>query len=145
MNSVGVCTDAEIMMFLLQNGWIQFGADTKNPYLVLQQRNTAIANVTVTRQKSLLRLACFAADLIITMTAGVQSRQPASLVTDHLNGILLQPSNQRSHQSKLDQPPGQKKKHTTQPSFRRSKADIPGAEVISGPNTASGTDLSSTR
>lgn len=118
MNSGGVCTVAEIMMFLLQNGWtitgwLQFRAGTKNPYLVLQQRNTAIVNVMVTRQKSLLRLARFAADLIITMAAGVQSRQPASLVTDHLNGILLQPSNQRSHQSKLDQPPGQKTHNTT--------------------------------
>lgn len=52
--------------------------------------------------------ACFTADLIITMTTGVESRRPALFITDHLHRILLQPSDQLLYQPKLDQLPRRK-------------------------------------
>lgn len=62
--------------------------------------------ISYTKQsESGLKHACFTADLIITMTTGEESRQPAPLISVHLHRIFLQPSNKSLHQSELDQPP----------------------------------------
>lgn len=47
--------------------------------------------------------ACFTADLIVAMTAGVESRRSALFIADHLYWVLLQPSDELLYQTKLDQ------------------------------------------
>lgn len=57
-------------------------------------------------QETKNKLACFAAYLIVTVTASVQSRRPAPFISHHFHRVLLQPSYETPHQAKLDQPPG---------------------------------------
>lgn len=57
------------------------------------------------RRKHQNRPACFAAYLIITVTASVKSRRPAPFIAQHLHRVLLQPSYEIPHQPELNQPP----------------------------------------
>lgn len=49
--------------------------------------------------------ACFAADFIIAVKTSEEPWGTAPFITDHLHRKLLQPSNERLHESELDQPP----------------------------------------
>lgn len=66
--------------------------------------NFCLSNAGVKKKcTSVNEPACFTADLIVAMTAGVKSRSSALFIADYLHRVLLQPSDELLYQTKLDQ------------------------------------------